>query len=84
MTIHVETANLSQTISPKSKPFFKTKPEVVQLKMSMERWQEVLQRGLPLLDRWEIIVKPGIKKTRHREAKRDQKTENEISKHVDA
>jgi hypothetical protein len=28
----------------------------------MDKWQEVLQRGLSILDWWEIIVKPGIKR----------------------
>ena len=61
--------SITKLTTPKSKPFFKTKPEVVkdvwfknQLEMAMVRWQEVLDRGLPLLDWWELIVKPGIKR----------------------
>ena len=56
-------------VSPKSRPFFKTKPEVIrdevfkmQLKAAMQGWLEVKQRGMPTLPWWEIVVKPGIKK----------------------
>ena len=56
-------------LSPKARPFFKTKPEIirdqqfkVQLQVAMLKWQEVRQAGLQVLDWWELIVKPGIKR----------------------
>ena len=62
-------ASLSQILSPKSKPFFKIKPEVVKDKIFKERlsdsmhdWKEVRDLGLDVLTWWEIMVKPGIRK----------------------
>ena len=56
-------------VSPKSRPFFKTSPELVMdevfkawLQRDMLDWQEVLVRGLDILSWWEWIVKPGIRK----------------------
>ena len=61
--------NLDRVFAPKSRPFFKTKSEVIkdevfrqQLKESMVKWQEIKARGLHVLHWWELIVKPGIKK----------------------
>ena len=61
--------DMMHSVSPKSKPFFKTSPELVRdevfkarLQRDMEDWQEVLVRGLGILPWWEIIVKPGIKR----------------------
>ena len=61
--------NLTKMITPKARPFFKTKPEVVidsqfkeSLQSSMLEWQEVKQHGVDVLLWWEKLVKPGIKK----------------------
>ena len=58
----------SKLLSPKSRPQFKAKPEVVKdhifyqrLQISFSSWLEVKQAGLDLLSWWELIVKPGIK-----------------------
>ena len=58
----------SKITSPKSRPQFKAKPEVVKdpifykrLQLIFPQWLEVRQAGLELLPWWEIIVKPGIK-----------------------
>ena len=55
--------------SSKSRPFFKTSPELVcdevfkaWLQRDMMDWQEVLGRGLNILSWWELIVKPGIRR----------------------
>jgi hypothetical protein len=37
-------------------PLFKER-----LKLSMLSWQEVRERGLPVMKWWEIMVKPGIR-----------------------
>ena len=62
--------NMGKLVSPKCKPLFKSKPEVVQdetfrtrLKTNFAVWQEVrISTGLDILDWWEIVVKPSIKK----------------------
>ena len=60
--------NMEKSISPKTRPFFKTSPEVVhdkvfqdRLNVVMEHWKEVLNRGLDILSWWEVVAKPGIK-----------------------
>ena len=60
---------LSKLLSPKSRPFFKTRPEVVldeifkeRLRASMEEWMEVKNHGVDILLWWEKLVKPGIRK----------------------
>ena len=60
---------LSKSISPKSRPFFKTRPEIVKdrvfkarLHQSMQEWNQVKQFGVPILTWWEVLVKPGIRK----------------------
>ena len=60
--------NLTKMASPKSRPFFKTRPEVVLdsqfracLQASMLEWLEVKQHGVDVLIWWEKLVKPGIK-----------------------
>ena len=60
--------NMEKSISPKTRPFFKTSPEVVhdkvfqdRLKVAMEHWKEILNRGLDILSWWEVVAKPGIK-----------------------
>ena len=57
------------SVSPRSRPFFKTSPELVMdevfkawLQRDMIEWQEVLVKGLDILSWWEWIVKPGIRK----------------------
>ena len=59
---------IEKMLSPKYRPVFKTSPEVVndplfkeRLKLSMLSWQEVRERGLPVMKWWEIMVKPGIR-----------------------
>ena len=61
--------DLENLTSPKTRPFFKTNPEVVldqvfqdRLKVAMESWQEVRNMGLDILSWWEVVVKPGIKR----------------------
>ena len=62
--------NMTKLVSPKCKPFFKSKPDVIQdevfltrLKLNYQLWQEVkTSTCLGILDWWEIIVKPNIKK----------------------
>ena len=55
--------------SPKFRPVFKIKEEVVkdkvfqsQLKKFMDEWDEVRAFGIPILTWWEMLVKPGIKR----------------------
>ena len=59
----------SKLSSPRSKPFFKARPEVVtdkvfkeRLKLEMAKWSTIRTAGLNILPWWELIVKPGIKK----------------------
>ena len=61
--------NLTMIICPKSRPFFRTRPEVVMdnqfkesLKACMVEWHEVKQHGVDVLIWWEKLVKPGIKR----------------------
>ena len=61
---------MSKLVSPKSKPLFKSKPEVIQdktfqsiLKQNFNLWLDVRKNtSLSVLDWWELIVKPNIKK----------------------
>ena len=60
---------LSRLICPKSKPLFKSKPEVIEdkvflsrLKENYEVWSEVKSFGLDVMSWWELLVKPGIKR----------------------
>ena len=59
----------STVLCPKTRPVFKTKPEVVKdrvfqarLSSNMKEWEEVRQFGVPVLTWWEALVKPGIRK----------------------
>ena len=59
----------SKILSPKSRPQFKAKPDVVRdqifqqrLKENFSLWLEVRQAGLDLLPWWELILKPGVKR----------------------
>ena len=62
--------NMSKLMSPKSKPLFKSKPEVIQdevfqkrLELNFQLWLNVRQTtSLDVLSWWELIVKPNIKK----------------------
>ena len=60
---------ITKMLSPRSRPFFKTRPEVVEdtifkerLKYSMEEWLVVKSQGVNTLIWWEKLVKPGIRK----------------------
>ena len=59
----------SSSISPRTRPLFKIRPEVIGDKLFQERladsmkdWEELKHLGLEVLEWWEIVVKPGIKK----------------------
>ena len=61
--------NMEKIVSPKSKPLFKAKPNVIQdetfkgrLKDNFHLWSQVRDAGLDILTWWELVVKPGIKK----------------------
>ena len=62
--------NMEKLVSPKSCSLFKSKPEVIQNKTFHTRleqnfllWQDVKTKtGIGILDWWEIVVKPNIKK----------------------
>ena len=56
-------------LSPRSRPIFKVRPEIICDKIfqeclseSMTDWKEVKELGLDVLVWWEIVVKPGVKK----------------------
>ena len=56
-------------LSPRSRPLFKTRPDIVKdkvfkarLKNCMQEWNQVRLYGIPTLAWWEILVKPGIRK----------------------
>ena len=60
---------LSTVLSLKTRPVFKTRPEVVRDKVfqnrltsNMKEWEEVRRFGVPVLTWWEALVKPGIRK----------------------
>ena len=70
---HIIRISLPETLSvvlcPKSRPVFKTRPEVVRDKVfqarltsKMKEWGEVRRFGVPVLTWWEALVKPGIRK----------------------
>ena len=61
--------SISKILSPKNRPLFNTKAEVVlgnifqeRLRVSMAQWLEVKALGVPVLKLWESLVKPGIKR----------------------
>ena len=72
-------------LSPRSRPVFKIKPEVIKdkefqdrLALSMSDWEEVYDLGLDILTWWESLVKPGIKKIalqRSKEMNRERRGE---------
>ena len=77
--------SMARILSPRSRPLFKIKPEVIRDKIFQERleasmmdWQEVKDLGLNILTWWEIMVKPGIKKlalNRGKEMNREKRGE---------
>ena len=75
---------LSTVISPKVRPVFKIRPEVVKDKVFQDRlasnfkeWEEVRKFGVPVLTWWEALIKPGIRKLaidRGKEINRDRRS----------
>ena len=62
-------ASIDKILSPKHKPQFKSKPEVItdtafieRLKAKMSEWEQVKEAGANTMSWWELLVKPGIKK----------------------
>ena len=62
-------ASMNKLSCPKSKPLFKSKPNVIKddifilrLKEHFILWSNVKEAGLDSLTWWEEVVKPGIKK----------------------
>ena len=62
-------ASIQKSQSPKHKPLFKSKPEVIQDPIFKERlaaklveWEQVREAGANIIPWWELLVKPGIKK----------------------
>ena len=60
---------MNKISSTKSKPLFKSKPNVIQdeickswLRANIKLWKTVRTAGLDVLSWWELIVKLGIKK----------------------
>ena len=60
--------NLCKTLSPRHKPLFKARAEVVadpvftkRLNSKMLEWQRVKEAGADIMLWWELLVKPGIK-----------------------
>ena len=70
LVLHIRVPEqLSKLISPKSKPLFKSNPDVVtdslfkaRLEEAHKTWLEVKSFDLDVLTWWELMVKPGIKK----------------------
>ena len=61
-------APLSRLLSPKSRPIFKIRPEVIRDKVfktrlseAMVEWRSVRDLGVEVLRLWEFMVKPGIR-----------------------
>ena len=70
---HIVTVSLAPTfsrvLSPRARPMIKVKPEVIKdvqfqqnLAESMEDWKMVREQGLGVLEWWELVVKPGVRK----------------------
>ena len=67
--VRLSLPGLDKIISPKTRPHFKTSPEVIHDKVFRRRlveemvgWQQVKERGLKIMSWWELIVKPGIRR----------------------
>ena len=72
---------LCRILSPKSRPSYKIKQDVVndsifqeRLKDSMDHWLEVKSFGLNVIPWWEIVVKPGVKQLAIQRSKEINKT----------
>ena len=72
---------LCRILSPKSRPSYKIKQDVVidsifqeRLKDSMDHWLEVKSFGLNVIPWWEIVVKPGVKQLAIQRSKEMNKT----------
>ena len=75
---------MAKMTSPKSRPFFRTSPEVVvdnifrkNLSNSMTVWLDIKNQGVDVLLWWEKLVKPGIKKLaleRGKELKKERRS----------
>ena len=59
----------SSIFSPRSRPLFKVRPEVILDKVFQERlaesmadWKHIMDLGPDVLVWWDIVVKPGVKK----------------------
>ena len=70
---HVITISLpsafNRILSPRSRPIFKLRREVIRdeyfrenLKEAMTDWLVVRSRGMEVLQWWELVVKPGVRK----------------------
>ena len=78
-------SSTARILSPRSRPLFKIRPEVICDKLFQERlgdsmadWKEVKELGLDVLQWWEILVKPGIRKLamqRSKELNREKRGE---------
>ena len=78
-------APMARILSPRSRPIFKVKPDIIRDKVfqeglaeSMLDWQEVHDLGLDILTWWEVLVKPGIRKLaikRSKEMNRERRGE---------
>ena len=76
-------SHIAKFLCPKSRPFFKTKPEVVLdkkfhelLERKMGEWREVKNQGVDILVWWEKLVKPGIRRlamTRGKEMNKERR-----------
>ena len=76
---------MARILSPRSRPLFKVKPDVIKdqifqdrLSESMHDWHEVHELGLEILTWWELLVKPGIRKLalqRSKEINRERRGE---------
>ena len=74
---------MSRLLNPRSRPFFRTRPEVVvdrdfieSLEEKMSEWKAVKDQGVDVLIWWEKLVKPGIRRlaiTRGKEMNRDRR-----------
>ena len=68
--VSISIPNLSSSmVSPRSRPLFKVRPEVIcdksfqdSLAESMVDWKQVKDLGLDVLTWWEVVVKPGVRK----------------------
>ena len=61
-------ASIHKSLSPKHKPQFKSKPDVItdaifkeRLTAKLAEWEQVRVAGANIISWWELLVKPGIK-----------------------